>query len=169
VLYVGTFNKTLVPGIRLGYLVAPAALVESFRIARAATDRHASTFVQRVLADFIREGHYARHLRRVRALYAERQRALLDAVEEIMPQLLTMAPDAAGLHLVGWLPAGISDAEAAEAASREGVEVFPLSRFAMGPARPAARGALLLGYAAFDAREIVDGVRRLRRALFPMR
>jgi GntR family transcriptional regulator/MocR family aminotransferase len=165
VLYVGTFNKTLVPGIRLGYLVAPEPLVDSFRVARAATDRHASTFVQNVLADFIAEGHYARHLRRVRALYAERQRDLLDAVEESMPELLTMIPDAAGLHLVGWLPEGMNDVPAAEAAMREGVEVVPLSRYVIGARRPMERGALLLGYAAFDRVEIRDGVRQLRRAL----
>jgi len=163
VLYVGTFNKTLVPGIRLGYLVVPEPLVDAFHGARAATDRHTGTFVQNVLADFIGEGHYARHLRRVRALYAERQRALLDAVNETMPDLLTMSPDAAGLHLVGWLPPGMDDDRATELALREGVETFPLSRFAFGPTPVMERGALLLGYAAFDPREVRDGIRRLRR------
>jgi GntR family transcriptional regulator/MocR family aminotransferase len=169
VLYVGTFNKTLVPGLRLGYLVAPESLADSLRSARAATDRHAPTFVQGVLADFIGEGHYARHLRRVRALYAERQRILVDAVGETLPELLTLAPDAAGLHLIGWLAPGVGDAAAAEAASRERVEVFPLSRFTFAASVPPSRGALLLSYAGFEGHAIRDGVRRLHRALESLR
>jgi GntR family transcriptional regulator/MocR family aminotransferase len=166
VLYVGTFNKTLVPALRLGYLIVPEALVEVVRTARAAVDRHASTLAQGVLTDFIGEGHYARHLRRVRALYAERQATLLAAAADELDGLLALAPDAAGLHLVGRLPSGVSDVAAAQAALAEGVEVFPISRFTLArPRAPAAAGALLLSYAGFDDREIRRAVRRLRRAL----
>jgi GntR family transcriptional regulator/MocR family aminotransferase len=179
VLYIGTFNKTLVPGLRLGYLVVPDALVDAMRAARAATDRHAPTLVQGVLADFIGEGHFARHLRRVRALYAERQAALVDAAAATLPDLLALAPDAAGLHLVGWLPPGVGDEAAARAARAEGVELFPLSRYAL-TARGAhgtygaygapedgapTRDAVLLSYAGFDPRALRAAVRRLRRAL----
>ncbi|MFL5574609.1 MAG: PLP-dependent aminotransferase family protein [Gemmatimonadaceae bacterium] len=169
VLYVGTFNKTLVPGLRLGYLVVPDALVDAVRAARAATDRHPSTLAQGVLADFIGDGHYARHLRRVRALYAERQATLLAAAESALQGLLTLTPDAAGLHLVGRLPPAVGDAAATAAAAAAGVEVFPLSRFTLAPPAPTARGALLLSYAGFDGRAIRAGVQRLRGALQGLR
>ena len=165
VLYVGTFNKTLVPGLRLGYLVVPDALVDAVRAARAAVDRHPPTLAQGVLADFLGEGHYARQLRRVRALYAERQAALVDAASRELRGLLTIAPDCAGLHLVGWLPPGVRDVDASRAALAHGVEATRLSRYALTPRAPEARDALILSYAGFDARAIARGVRRLRDAL----
>lgn len=162
VLYVGTFSKTLSPALRLGYLIVPDALVEVFRVARAVSGGHSPTVDQSVLADFIGEGHYVRHVRRVRALCAERQHALLECAARELDGVLELAPDAAGLHVVGWLPPRASDADATAAAEREGVDVTPLSRYSA--VRPR-RGALLLGYAAFDERAIRGGVRRLARAL----
>lgn len=164
VLYVGTFSKTLAPGLRLGYLVVPDGLVDAVRGVRAALDRHTATPLQGVLADFIGEGHYARHVRRVRALCAERQTELLEAAGAELDGLLTLAPDVAGLHLVGWLAAGMADPEAVAAAAAEGVQVLGLSRCRLAPA-PAERGGLLLSYAGFDGDAIREGVRRLRRAL----
>jgi GntR family transcriptional regulator/MocR family aminotransferase len=170
VLYVGTFGKTLAPGLRLGYVVVPEELIDGVRAVRAATDRHSPVVAQDILADFIGEGHYARHLRRVRALYAERQEMLLDAARSELGGLITLAPDPAGLHLVGWLPDGVDDGRAAVAAAAEGVDVVPLSRSFLDPeARRGERGALLLGYAAFDRDAISAGVRRLRRALVAAR
>lgn len=164
VLYAGTFSKTLAAGLRLGYLVVPDALVDVFRAARSALDRHTPTLNQRVLADFIGEGHYARHIRRVRAVCAERQAVLIDAAAARLGGLLELAPHPAGLHLVGWLPPGIDDAAASEAAAASGVTAWPLSRYRF---RPAARerGALLLGYAGYDEQAIRKGVDRLARAL----
>jgi len=162
VLYIGTFSKTLAPALRLGYLIVPDELIDAFRVARAIAGGHAPTTDQGVLADFIGEGHYVRHVRRVRALCAERQQALLEAAGEEIGSAMQLAPDAAGLHMVGWLREGVSDDVAAAAALREGVDVAPLSRYS---ARTPARGALLLGYAAFDESEIREGVRRLARAL----
>src|SRR5690606_41224674 len=88
--YSGTFGTTLAPALRLGYLIVPDALVDAFRAARAVLDRHAPPLAQGVLADFIAEGHYARHVRRVRAVYAERQAALLAAAEAELAGLLTL-------------------------------------------------------------------------------
>ena len=161
VLYIGTFSKTLAPALRLGYLIVPDALIDAFRVARAIAGGHAPTTDQGVLADFIGEGHYVRHVRRVRALCGERQQALLEAASEEIGSAMELAPDAAGLHMVGWLRTGASDEVAAAAALREGVDVAPLSRYSAS-AQP--RGALLLGYAAFDESEIREGVRRLARA-----
>jgi len=106
VLYIGTFSKTLAPALRLGYLIVPDELIDAFRVARAIAGGHAPTTDQGVLADFIGEGHYVRHVRRVRALCAERQQALLAAASEEIGDAMMLAPDAAGLHMVGWLRAG---------------------------------------------------------------
>jgi GntR family transcriptional regulator/MocR family aminotransferase len=165
VLYVGTFSKTLVPGLRLGYLVVPEELVDAFRAVRSATDRHTPTPEQGVLADFIGEGHYARHIRQVRNLCGERQAALLAAAESRLAGLLTLAPDPAGLHLVGRLRAGLDERRAAELAAAEGVRVSPLSRFTIGERSRSQPGALLLSYAAYDERQIREGVESLGRAL----
>jgi GntR family transcriptional regulator/MocR family aminotransferase len=166
VLYIGTLSKTLVPGLRLGYMVVPHELLDPLRATRAAVDRHTSTTDQGVLADFIGEGHYARHVRRVRNICAERQAALLSATESTLGGLLSLSADPAGLHVVGRLPAGVHDAVAARAAEAQGVRVAPLSACRISPASPPAEaGALLLGYAAFDERRIRWGVERLARAL----
>ncbi|HWZ60447.1 MAG TPA: PLP-dependent aminotransferase family protein, partial [Gemmatimonadaceae bacterium] len=162
VLYVGTFSKTLAPALRLGYLIVPDAYVDAFRSARTVASGHSPTLDQEVLADFIGEGHYVRHVRRVRALCADRQQALLAAAGRELDGLIDLAPDAAGLHIVGWLASGTDDARAADTAWEAGVDVSPLSRFAVGRRQ---RGALILGYAAFDERAIRSGVKRLARAL----
>jgi GntR family transcriptional regulator/MocR family aminotransferase len=165
VLYLGTFSKTLVPGLRLGYLIVPEELIDPLRAARGATDWHAPTPQQSVLADFIGEGHYARHLRRVRALYAERQAILIAAAEAELADQLAIAPGPAGLHLVGWLPHGVDDRAAAAAAAAEGALVYPISSYRLTPAPGTARGGLLLGYAGFHDAALREGVGKLCRAL----
>jgi GntR family transcriptional regulator/MocR family aminotransferase len=169
VLYVGTFGKSLVPGLRLAYLVVPEQLVDAFRAARAATDRHPPTMLQGVLTDFIVEGHYARHVRRVRALYAERQETLVDEVRRKLDGLVSIAPHAAGLHLVGWLPAGVSDDEAAARVGAAGVELYSLSRFSIATRARDARRGLVFGYAGFNDRQIRRGVDRIAGALADLR
>jgi GntR family transcriptional regulator/MocR family aminotransferase len=162
VIYIGTFSKVLFPALRLGYLIVPPALVEAFIRARAAADMHSPALDQAALAEFMREGHFARHIRRMRALYAERQAILIDAAARDLAGLLDLQPAATGMHLLGWLPAGVDDRVAAERAGACGVRVLPLSWLRIEPAE---RGGLLLGYAAANEREIRDGVRRLARAL----
>ncbi len=162
VLYIGTFSKTLAPALRLGYVIVPDELVDAFRAARAISGGHSPTLDQGVLADFIGEGHYVRHVRRVRALCAERQQALLAAASHEIGDAMRLEPDAAGLHMVGWLPPRASDQSATASAAQEGVDVMPLSRYSV---IPPTRAALLLGYAAFDDAEIRVGIQKLARAL----
>jgi GntR family transcriptional regulator/MocR family aminotransferase len=162
VIYVGTFSKVLFPGLRLGYLVAPPQLVDALIGAHMATDMHAHVLEQAALADFIRGGHFERHLRRMRVLYAERQAILVEAVKRELEGVLDVSPCESGLHLIGWLASGLDDSLAAEEAATQGVDVWPLSLHSLGP-HP--RAALLLGYASLTPREIRSGVQRLARAL----
>jgi GntR family transcriptional regulator/MocR family aminotransferase len=162
VIYLGTFSKVLFPGLRLGYLVVPPDLAPGFIAARLAADRQASSLLQAVVADFIAEGHFVRHIRRMRTLYAERQGALLAAARRELGGRLEVEPAGTGLHLVGWLPEGCDDREVSQAAWEVGVEVPPLSGYCLQRQR---RPGLLLGYAAVTPRQIRDGVRRLAGVL----
>jgi len=162
VLYIGSFSKTMFPSLRLGFLVLPTELVEAFRRARSVIDGHSPMTEQAVLADFISDGHFARHIRRMRALYAERQSALVEAAGRELGGLLEVQPADGGMHLVGWLPDGTDDVRASQRAQAGGVLVRPLSSCSVAKLR---RGGLLLGYAALTVSQIREGVRKLAEAL----
>src|SRR5207245_851758 len=104
VIYIGTFSKTIFPSLRLGCIVVPKDLTSTFIAARALIDRHSPSLDQATLADFINEGHFARHIRRMRTLYEERQAILVAAARRELEGLIEVAPADAGMHLVGWLP-----------------------------------------------------------------
>jgi GntR family transcriptional regulator/MocR family aminotransferase len=162
VIYTGTFSKVLFPALRLGYLVVPEALIEPFRAAHAVADRHNPSVDQAVLADFLAEGHFARHLRRVRAAYGERQQLMLDELRRSARDVLEAAPDPAGMHLVGWLPPGVDDARMAGVAAGAGISAPPLSYYSIEAPR---RGALMLGYTGAGPARIKFGIRRLAETL----
>src|SRR5262249_24442085 len=106
VLYLGSFSKVLFPALRLGYLIVPPHLVDDFVAAHAVLDGPAPLFEQGVLADFLTEGHFVRHVRRMRVLYAERQAALVRAAARDLGGLLDVRAAEAGMHLIGWQPGG---------------------------------------------------------------
>jgi GntR family transcriptional regulator/MocR family aminotransferase len=162
VIYLGTFSKVLSPALRLGYLVVPPDLVDPFTAARELADRHSPAVDQAVLARFIAEGHFARHVRRTRVLYAARQAALLEAARLYLSGLLDVRPAEAGMHLVGWLHEGADDREAARRAAAQSVETTALSLYGVEPTQ---RGGLLLGYAAVGEAEIRTGALCLAAAL----
>jgi GntR family transcriptional regulator/MocR family aminotransferase len=162
VIYVGTMSKVMFPGLRVGYMVVPEQLIDAFLAVRALVDAHPSSIAQAALVDFIGEGHLAAHIRRMRALYAERQALLVGAIRERLGERLAVAPSAAGMHLVGWLPGGAEDRAIANAAAEAGVEAPALSSYYHGPA--AARG-LLLGYAGVPGPAIGPAVARLALAV----
>jgi GntR family transcriptional regulator/MocR family aminotransferase len=162
VIYIGTFSKVLFPALRVGYLVIPADLVARFRRIRAASDNSPAPLYQAVLHDFFDGGHFARHVRRMRAVYAERRQALVDAARRELGDGVRITGDRAGIHLVMLLPAGARDRDIAVRAAARGLSVIPLSTCYAG-ARP--RPGLILGYGTTRSAEIGDAVRRLKAIL----
>ena len=158
VIYIGTFSKVMFPALRLGYVVVPKDLVEAFSTARDATDQFSSTLYQAALADFIREGHFARHIRRMRMLYTERRTALVATIRQRLKDKLTVIGAEAGMHMVALLPRGSSDVAISLRASEVGISAMPLSSCCV---KPPLVGGLILGYGGTDARQIHDGIRRL--------
>ena len=131
VVYVGTFSNVMFPGLRLGYLVLPPALVEPFQRAKWLADRHTAHLEQAALADFIREGHLERHIRRMRRVYKRRRDAFLDALARSFGDRAAVIGDASGMHLVvRFESAGI----AARAAARAGVHLVSTRAYYAGDA-----------------------------------
>jgi GntR family transcriptional regulator / MocR family aminotransferase len=158
VIYIGTFNKVMFPALRLGYVVVPKDLIEAFASARDATDVFSSTLFQAVMTDFIREGHFARHIRKMRMLYMDRRAALVDAIAKEAGGKLEVIGAEAGMHLVALLPKGVNDVAVVQRAAKAGISVMPLS---FCYAKPPARGGLILGYGGADPRQIREGMRKL--------
>jgi GntR family transcriptional regulator/MocR family aminotransferase len=162
VIYAGTFSKVLFPALRVGYLVIPKSLIAGFCAARDAIDLFSATLFQRALADFIAEGHFARHIRRMRMLYMERRALLITALREMKGARLEIVSAEAGMHLVALLPRGADDWAISRAAAAAGLSVQPLSLCCLEkPKRP----GLILGYGGTDARQIQAGARRLSALL----
>ena len=163
VLYVGTFSKTMFPSLRLGYCIVPIGLAAAFANARAIADRNSPIADQGALELFIREGHYDRHLRRIRAACMDRYEAILRAGETHLRDLVTLSPMHAGTHVLGWLAPGLPAPTTVERLGRDAdLVVFPLSRYCI---RPPSRDALVLGFGGSTPRAIDVGVRRLARLL----
>ena len=162
VLFAGSFSKVLFPSLRLGYLVVPDDLLDRFAALLSITHRHAPPLAQAVLADFIADGHFGRHVRRMREVYAERLAALLEAAKQHLAGLLEISDVEAGLQTVGWLAPGLGAEPAAAAAARRRVEVLPLDSTWHGRAP---RQGLVLGFAAVAPPEIRRGIRDLAVAL----
>ena len=165
VIYIGTFSKILFPALRIGYLVVPPDLIRHFIAVRLAIDVTAPTLEQVALTDFIAEGHFARHIRRMRTLYARRATTLVAAARRELRGLLDVQMPTSGMNTLGMLPLGVDDREAARRAAANDVTVLPLSRCSIEPIE---RGGLLLGFASADEDAIQTGIRRLADALRPL-
>lgn len=162
VIYLGTFSKTLFPALRLAYLVVPTALVAAFGQALNELYREGHTPLQVVLARFMSEGHYASHLRRMRAVYRARHDALLDAIAQHFGKSLPIWGRDAGLHLVLGLPAAVDDQALAARIAQAGVASRPLSLYHLR--RPAPAGGLVLGYGGVDEADIARHFATLAQA-----
>jgi GntR family transcriptional regulator/MocR family aminotransferase len=162
VIYVGTFSKVMFPALRVGYLVVPRDLVPSFAAARDAADVFSATLYQAVLTDFIREGHFARHIRRMRALYSERRQALVTALRAELGNMVELMGGEAGMHLVMLLPPRVDDVAVSKRAAHNGISATPLSTCYL---KAPAQGGLILGYGGVTPHQILDGVRKLKACL----
>jgi GntR family transcriptional regulator / MocR family aminotransferase len=161
VAYLGSFSKVLFPSLRVGYAVLPPDLVAAFEAAKDLTDRQTPILEQQVLASFLSEGHFDRHLRRMRQLYGERRRALVEALAARMGDACRVLGSEAGMHLMVELDIRMEEDEAVERAAAAGVAVYPSSPYRL-KSNPDI--ALLLGYAGMPEDRIREGVRRIADA-----
>ncbi|MBU8895304.1 PLP-dependent aminotransferase family protein [Corallococcus sp. M34] len=162
VVYVGTFSKSMFPGLRLGFLIAPPAWVDVFAAARSTASAPASSLEQAALAAFLSEGHFARHLRRMRVAYRERGEALLDALRADCAGALTPRPCDTGMQACAALAAPWSDVRVRDEAARLGVEVAALSDYFLGRRR---ESGLVFGFGCVRPEAFRAGTRLLARAL----
>ena len=165
VLHAGSFSKTLFPSLRLAYVIVPDGLLDRFIAAKTIVDRFTPPFAQAVLADFLVEGHFGRHLRRMRERYAERRDALLGALASELGDGLEVIGAAAGLDLSAWLPRGVDDRAAMRALEAASIDAMALSLQAINPPE---RGGLLLGFAPFSPARLRKSAATMRLALAPL-
>ena len=161
VIYVGTFSKVLFPSLRLGYLVIPPDLVDRFVAVRVAMDIAPCGFFQKVLADFIQEGHFSRHIRRMRLLYNERRNVLLESIRTELGVGAEVTGGQAGMHLSVAIK-GISDKEIAIRAAKQNLWLVPLSSSYL---RKATRQGFILGFGSTAAEDIPKAVRKMKLLL----
>ena len=162
VIYVGTFTKMLFNALRIGFMVVPERLIETFRIARSFFDRHAPTLDQAVLTEFINEGHFGRHVRKMRQVYSDRSQLLAEEANRRLSGLIDVEHAQSGMRTVAWIKTHITEMALTHRAKQLGLEVIPLSSYV---SKYKQKPALTLGFAGCNASEIKRGVSVLEAAL----
>ncbi len=158
VIYTGTFSKVLFSSLRIGYMVVPPDLIHPFAQALLFNSFHAPVLEQLVLTDFINEGHFGRHIRKMRKLYAKRQQILIDEINQHLSEYLEIFPEKAGMHLIATLKNNLRDIEIAKKALENNVTVAPLSFYCLKEKLP---DGLILGYSGINQAQIKRGVKKL--------
>jgi GntR family transcriptional regulator/MocR family aminotransferase len=161
VIYIGTLNKALFPGLRLGYAVVPPPLVRAFVTARYLMDRQPSSLCQAVVAAFMEEGHFAAHIRRMRKMYRNQRDELVAALRRRLGDHLTVDPPDQGMHLVAYTRRGLSDVTIERAGREHGVVVRAMSRLYV---EAPAQSALMLGFSGYPHQIIAPAIALLARA-----
>jgi GntR family transcriptional regulator / MocR family aminotransferase len=162
VICIGTFSKVLFPSLRMGYIVIPSDLVDRFVAVRHVTDHSPPHSNQAILSEFINEGHFSRHIRRMRLSYGERQDVLITSLKAELDSVLEVHGAGAGMHLTTTLPKGYRDRVISELAARQQLWLWPLSMSYLGAA---SRQGFILGFGGVRKSEIADAVRRLRSVI----
>ncbi|SDR43251.1 transcriptional regulator, GntR family [Rhizobiales bacterium GAS113] len=162
VIYVGTFSKSLFPALRLGFMLVPPSLVDTFQKVSASFVHGVPSSVQAVVAEFIEEGHFGAHIRRMRRIYEERHSALCEAAKRDLDGLLDVVPTESGLHTIGHLRGSLSEIAVARAAAERGIVVSPIARFSIEPTK--VKG-LVLGFGAIAPPAVRSGVAVLSEVL----
>ncbi|RDC65956.1 MocR-like pyridoxine biosynthesis transcription factor PdxR [Adhaeribacter pallidiroseus] len=161
VIYLGTFSKVLFPALRIAYLVLPTlVLANHFRLHKAMLDRQHPLLEQLILTDFIQEGHFTRHLRRMRLLYKKRQDALLSSLHLYAPNLTYSNMNDSGMQSLVWLPEHLSDKAVSELLRQEEIIAPPLSDYTVTHFK---KPGLLLGYSSFTEEQITQGIQKFAR------
>ncbi|MEM7798114.1 MAG: PLP-dependent aminotransferase family protein [Chloroflexota bacterium] len=162
VIYLGSFSKVLLPALRLGYVILPPNLVDDFLRTKGLIDRGAPTLTQAAIADFITEGHFERHLRALRKIYAERRATLIHAIQAHLADKVTFADHPAGFHILLHLNDGVNEALVIKEAAKAGVNVYPGRPYHLDANAPA---TILLGFCGLENDQIVEGAQRLSIAI----
>jgi GntR family transcriptional regulator / MocR family aminotransferase len=166
VIYAGSFSKVLFPGLRLGYLVLPGVVTERFvRVASAALPTPPIA-AQKSVESFISQGHFARHLSRMRTLYTERRRTLAAAIESTMTRYVEIRLQDGGMHFVAWLHGGRSDVEIVEHLRRKGIGPAALSRCSL---KASGHNGLMIGYTNVAKKNAASATRRMLGAMQAVR
>ena len=159
VIYLGTFSKTLYPALRLGYVVLPKSLAAPLKKVHNDLYRGGHLLIQAALAEFIREGYYAAHIRKMRQLYSRRRQMLVELISrQLGEHFLGSFSSNAGLHMILQLPSESDDAVIAQQANAQGLLVRPLSRYYVNEEK---RSGLLLGFASIEENEMTSAFTRL--------
>lgn len=162
VIHIGSFSKVLFPALRIGYAFVPRDLLEPFLTAKWLSDRLTPTLDQEILAEFIHQGHYAAHIRRMSRVYASRRSALVDALQNEFGGRVVFHGISAGLHLLIELESVASEEEIARSAASLSVKVYPASSYFLGTSPRAA--TFLLGFGGLSERQIRAGIAAFGRA-----
>ncbi len=172
VIYVGTFSKMLLPELRLGFMLIPPQLIEAFQWAKHYADTRSAYLEQATLAMLISDGHYARHVRRVRKACAERQQALIHAIQQHLSDYFEVAPSDSGIHLLAWLKTPYTEQEIMTTCREIGLGAQPLSRYYQQQSQnqthvvnPPRRQGILFGFAAHRPAEMQHAIQQLAQAL----
>jgi GntR family transcriptional regulator/MocR family aminotransferase len=155
VIYSGSFSKVLLPSLRLGYLIVPSALVDTFAAVRFLTDRHASVLDQAAMCEFITAGHFGRHIRRTRELYGGRLATLREALQSRLAGVIDLPESDAGTHIPAWLGQKLRAAPIAATAAAKNIEAVPIRRFVLQTPRPE---GFLFGFAPYSPQQIRESV-----------
>ena len=148
--------------LRIGFIVVPERLVEGFRIARSFIDRHAPTLDQAVLTEFINEGHFGRHVRKMRQVYSDRSQLLAEEANRRLSGLLDVEHAQSGMRTVAWIKTSVTEMVLTRRAEQLGLEVVPMSKYVR---KYEQKPALTLGFAGCNASEIKRGVSVLEAIL----
>ncbi|WP_404802215.1 MocR-like pyridoxine biosynthesis transcription factor PdxR [Bacillus infantis] len=162
VIYVGTFSKILSPGLRIGYAVLPADLRADFKKLKWYSDRHHSGIEQLILARFLKDGHFDKHIRKMKRIYRQRRQALVDSLKEHFPDCRIWG-HAAGMHLVAEFPSTVFEGELLEWIFSHSVRVYPVEQYSIIKGNH--KNKIVLGYGSLTPDRIEEGIARLKKAI----